>query len=42
MHLAGTTGYLALELTRTGKATKSMDMFAFGVLMLEVACEKSQ
>jgi serine/threonine protein kinase len=34
----GTLGYIAPELTRTGKATTSSDMFSFGVLLLEVAC----
>ncbi|CAK9134841.1 unnamed protein product [Ilex paraguariensis] len=29
---------LAPELTRTGKATTSTDVFAFGAFMLEVAC----
>ncbi|KAL7264404.1 hypothetical protein ACSBR1_002373 [Camellia fascicularis] len=37
-HVVGTVGYLAPELTRTGKATTSTDVFAFGALMLEVAC----
>ncbi|XP_058109723.1 L-type lectin-domain containing receptor kinase SIT2-like [Magnolia sinica] len=37
-HVAGTLGYLAPELTKTGKATTSTDVFAFGVFMLEVAC----
>ncbi|XP_031286339.1 probable L-type lectin-domain containing receptor kinase I.6 isoform X2 [Pistacia vera] len=31
-------GYLAPELIRTGKATTSTDVFAFGAFMLEVAC----
>ena len=31
-------GYLAPELTRTGKPTKSTDVFAFGALLLEVVC----
>uniref|UniRef100_A0ACD5V1P3 Uncharacterized protein n=1 Tax=Avena sativa TaxID=4498 RepID=A0ACD5V1P3_AVESA len=31
-------GYLAPELVRTGKATPSTDVFAFGVFLLEVAC----
>ncbi|RWR76783.1 L-type lectin-domain-containing protein [Cinnamomum micranthum f. kanehirae] len=37
-HVVGTLGYLAPELTRTGKATTSTDVFAFGIFMLEVAC----
>ncbi|KAH9686261.1 L-type lectin-domain containing receptor kinase SIT2 [Citrus sinensis] len=37
-HIVGTLGYLAPELTRTGKATTSTDVFGFGTLMLEVAC----
>ncbi|CAL5386623.1 unnamed protein product [Camellia sinensis] len=37
-HVVGTVGYLAPELTRTGKATTCTDVFAFGALMLEVAC----
>ncbi|XP_010262571.1 PREDICTED: L-type lectin-domain containing receptor kinase IV.1-like [Nelumbo nucifera] len=37
-HVVGTLGYLAPELTRTGKATTITDVFAFGALMLEVAC----
>ncbi|KAF6151377.1 hypothetical protein GIB67_012237 [Kingdonia uniflora] len=36
--VVGTLGYLAPELTRTGKATRSSDMFGFGALMLEVVC----
>ena len=36
--VVGTLGYLAPELTRTGKPTTSSDVFAFGVLLLEVAC----
>ncbi|GLT67018.1 hypothetical protein SLA2020_393530 [Shorea laevis] len=36
--LVGTLGYMAPELTRTGKATMSTDVFAFGALLLEVAC----
>ncbi|XP_066357851.1 L-type lectin-domain containing receptor kinase SIT2-like [Miscanthus floridulus] len=36
--VAGTWGYIAPELARLGKATKATDVFAFGVLMMEVAC----
>ncbi|XP_052736695.1 L-type lectin-domain containing receptor kinase S.4-like [Vigna angularis] len=31
-------GYLAPELTRTGKPTTSSDVYAFGALLLEVVC----
>ncbi|KAG6631393.1 hypothetical protein CIPAW_13G089800 [Carya illinoinensis] len=37
-HVAGIIGYLAPELTRTGRATTYTDVFAFGAFMLEVAC----
>jgi serine/threonine protein kinase len=37
-HVVGTMGYLAPELVRTGKATPSTDVFAFGVFLLEVVC----
>ncbi|XP_042486335.1 L-type lectin-domain containing receptor kinase IV.1-like [Macadamia integrifolia] len=37
-HVVGTFGYLAPEFARTGKANPSVDVFAFGVLLLEVAC----
>ncbi|XP_058202017.1 L-type lectin-domain containing receptor kinase SIT2-like [Rhododendron vialii] len=37
-HVVGTIGYLAPELSRTGKATTSTDVFAFGAFILEVAC----
>ncbi|XP_020596391.1 L-type lectin-domain containing receptor kinase IV.1-like [Phalaenopsis equestris] len=36
----GTFGYLAPELSRTGKSTTSSDVFAFGAFLLEVACGK--
>ncbi|KAK8588884.1 hypothetical protein V6N12_023296 [Hibiscus sabdariffa] len=37
-HVAGTLGYMAPELARTGKANTSTDVYAFGSFMLEVAC----
>ncbi|XP_068651520.1 L-type lectin-domain containing receptor kinase SIT1-like [Aristolochia californica] len=37
-HIVGTLGYLAPELTRTGKATTSTDVFSYGTLALEMAC----
>ncbi|KAF7103354.1 hypothetical protein CFC21_104348 [Triticum aestivum] len=39
-NIAGTRGYIALELAMLGRATKATDVFAFGVFMLEVACGK--
>ncbi|XP_058201964.1 L-type lectin-domain containing receptor kinase SIT2-like isoform X1 [Rhododendron vialii] len=36
--VVGTIGYLAPELSRTGKATTSTDVFSFGAFILEVAC----
>lgn len=36
--VVGTIGYIAPELTRTGKASTRSDVFAFGVLLMEVAC----
>ncbi|XP_077217225.1 L-type lectin-domain containing receptor kinase S.4-like [Tasmannia lanceolata] len=36
--MVGTLGYMAPELTRTGQATTSSDVFAFGALLLEVTC----
>ncbi|CAN0879172.1 L-type lectin-domain containing receptor kinase IV.1 [Linum grandiflorum] len=37
-YVAGTPGYLAPEQVRTGKATTSSDVYAFGAFLLEVAC----
>ncbi|XP_059463060.1 L-type lectin-domain containing receptor kinase IV.1-like [Corylus avellana] len=37
-HVVGTIGYIAPELARSGKATTSTDVFAFGAFLLEVAC----
>ncbi|KAF8708618.1 hypothetical protein HU200_029996 [Digitaria exilis] len=39
-HVIGTFGYLAPEMVKTGKATPSADVFAFGAFLLEVACAK--
>ncbi|KAJ8750469.1 hypothetical protein K2173_015610 [Erythroxylum novogranatense] len=36
--VVGTVGYLAPELTRTGRATTCSDVFAFGTFLLEIAC----
>lgn len=36
--IAGTPGYMAPEIFLTGRATVETDVYAFGVLMLEVAC----
>ncbi|OAY71595.1 L-type lectin-domain containing receptor kinase S.4 [Ananas comosus] len=36
--VVGTLGYLAPEMTRTGRATTASDVFAFGALALEAAC----
>lgn len=33
-----TTGHVAPELVETGKATRDTDVFAFGVLMMEIVC----
>ncbi|XP_078428238.1 L-type lectin-domain containing receptor kinase SIT2-like [Wolffia australiana] len=38
--VVGTLGYLAPELTRTGKATTMSDVYAFGAFLLEVVCGK--
>jgi serine/threonine protein kinase len=37
-HVVGTLGYLAPEHSRSGKATPSTDVFAFGAFLLEVVC----
>ncbi|KAJ6387943.1 hypothetical protein OIU77_026496 [Salix suchowensis] len=37
-HVAGTLGYIAPELARSGKPTPSTDVYAFGAFCLEVAC----
>ncbi|XBH96098.1 hypothetical protein VPH35_086558 [Triticum aestivum] len=36
--VVGTLGYIAPEMSKTGKATTSSDVFAFGAFLLEVAC----
>ncbi|KAE8650976.1 lectin-domain containing receptor kinase VI.4 [Cucumis sativus] len=36
--VVGTIGYISPELARTGKASKTTDVFAYGVLILEMAC----
>ncbi|XP_062088987.1 L-type lectin-domain containing receptor kinase S.4-like [Humulus lupulus] len=37
-NIVGTLGYMAPELTRTGRATESTDVYSYGTLLLEVAC----
>ncbi|XP_027155083.1 L-type lectin-domain containing receptor kinase IV.1-like [Coffea eugenioides] len=37
-HVAGSLGYLAPEHNRTGRATTSTDVYAFGAFLLEVGC----
>nr|BAJ90277.1 predicted protein [Hordeum vulgare subsp. vulgare] len=37
-HVAGTIGYLAPELARTGRPTPFTDVYAFGMFLLEVTC----
>ncbi|CAH8269197.1 unnamed protein product [Arabidopsis lyrata] len=36
--VAGTLGYIAPEFIRTGRATTSTDVYAFGLVMLEIVC----
>ncbi|KAK1276396.1 L-type lectin-domain containing receptor kinase IV.1 [Acorus gramineus] len=36
--VAGTLGYLAPELSKTGKGTTATDVFSFGAFLLEVVC----
>ncbi|ANM65826.1 Concanavalin A-like lectin protein kinase family protein [Arabidopsis thaliana] len=36
--IVGTLGYMAPELTRNGKGSTASDVFAFGVLLLEIVC----
>ena len=36
--VVGTLGYIAPELLNTGRADPGVDVFSFGILMLEVAC----
>ncbi|KAL5975845.1 hypothetical protein ACLOJK_020173 [Asimina triloba] len=36
--VVGTLGYLAPEYTRTGQITEKADVYAFGVLLLELVC----
>jgi serine/threonine protein kinase len=36
--MAGTFGYIAPELARTGKASPLTNVLAFGILLLEIAC----
>ncbi|XP_027353088.1 lectin-domain containing receptor kinase VI.3-like [Abrus precatorius] len=38
--VVGTVGYIAPELTRTGKASTRTDVYAYGVVLLEVATGK--
>ncbi|XP_020222114.2 L-type lectin-domain containing receptor kinase IV.1 [Cajanus cajan] len=37
-HVVGTLGYMAPEITKTGKARTSTDVYGYGILILEVAC----
>ncbi|MCL7035884.1 hypothetical protein MKW94_004840 [Papaver nudicaule] len=37
-NVVGTLGYIAPEMTRTGRATTTSDVYSFGAFLLEVAC----
>ncbi|KAK1323023.1 L-type lectin-domain containing receptor kinase IV.1 [Acorus calamus] len=37
-HVVGTLGYLAPELSKTGKGTTATDVYSFGAFLLEVVC----
>ncbi|KAJ1287651.1 hypothetical protein BS78_02G027300 [Paspalum vaginatum] len=37
-HVVGTRGYIAPELSRTGRASPLTDVFAFGTFLLEITC----
>ncbi|RZC50423.1 hypothetical protein C5167_018864 [Papaver somniferum] len=39
-NVVGTLGYMAPEMTKTGRVTTSSDVFAFGAFLLEVACSR--
>ncbi|MCL7035128.1 hypothetical protein MKW94_028001 [Papaver nudicaule] len=37
-NVVGTLGYIAPEMTKTGRATTASDVYSFGAFLLEVAC----
>ncbi|ERN07991.1 hypothetical protein AMTR_s00012p00254580 [Amborella trichopoda] len=39
-HVVGSLGYVAPEVSRTGKYTTYSDVFLCGIVLLEVACER--